>query len=75
MNPLEYLCGICHKNILVNQKAIFCNNCNFYVHMKCNGISASEYKELEKEPDDISWFCKKCTVDMFPFGSLKMMNS
>ena len=37
--------------------------------MKCNGISASEYKELEKEPD-VSWFCKKCTTDMFPFSSL-----
>ena len=47
-----------------------CNNCNFYVHIKCNDISASEYKELENESDDVSWFCNKCTSDMFPFGSL-----
>ena len=70
MNPPKHPCGICHKTILGNQKAIFCNNCKSYVHMKCNGISASEYKELEKEPDDVSWFCKNCTMDMFPFGSL-----
>ena len=70
MNPPKYPCGICHKNILANQKAIFCNNCNFYIHTKCNDISASEFKELENEPDDISWFCKKCTTVMFPFGSL-----
>ena len=63
-------CGICHRNIHSNQKAIFCNNCNFYVHIKCNDISASEYKELENESDDVSWFCNKCTSDMFPFGSL-----
>ena len=63
-------CGICHKNIHANQKAIFCDNCNFYVHTKCNDISASEYKELEKESDDISWFCKKCTMDIFAFGFL-----
>ena len=49
-------------------KGNFCDNCNFYVHTKkCN---ASEYTELENEPDDVSWFCKKCTTDMFPFGSL-----
>ena len=70
MNPPKHPCGICHKNILANQKAIFCDNCNFYVHTKCNDISASEYTELENEPDDVSWFCKNCTTDMFPFGSL-----
>ncbi len=67
-------CGICHKNIHKNQKAIFCENCNFFVHMKCNDMSAAEYKQLENEPDDVPWFCKECTMDMFPFGSLKMMN-
>ena len=68
---VSFPCGICHKNISYNQKAILCNNCNFYVHLKCNGISASEYKELEKEPDDVSWFCKTCTTEMFPFGPLE----
>ena len=70
MNPRKHPCGICHKTIRSNQKALFCINCKFYIHIKCNGISASEYKELEKETDDVSWFCKKCTMDMFPFGSL-----
>ena len=60
MNPPKHPCGICHKNILANHKAIFCDNCNFYVHTKCNDISASEYTELENEPDNVSWFCKKC---------------
>ena len=63
-------CGICHNSIHSNQRAIFCDNCKFYVHMICNDMSVAEYKELEKEPDDVSWFCKKCTMDMFPFGTL-----
>ena len=63
-------CGFCHRGMLANQKEILCDSCNFYIHMKCNDISYSEYKELEKEPDDVSWFCTKCTLDMFPFGSL-----
>ena len=63
-------CGICHKTISNSQKAILCNKCNFYIHIKCNDISAAEYKQLEKEPDDVPWFCKPCIKDLFPFGSL-----
>ena len=62
-------CGICHKNILKGQKAIFCNECCLFVHIKCNGISTSEYRELENEPD-VHWFCKLCIQDVFTFGSL-----
>ena len=50
----KYPCGICHKN--VNEKGIFCNNCNFWHHIKCNGISASEYEALSNESDDIPWY-------------------
>ena len=25
---------------------------------------------MEKEPDDVPWFCKSCIKDLFPFGSL-----
>ena len=63
-------CRICHKTISNSQKAILCNKCNFYIHIKCNDISAAEYKQLEKEPDDVPWFCKPCIKDLFPFGSL-----
>ena len=63
-------CGICHKNVSDHQKSVYCNNCNLWVHIKCNNISISEYHELEKESDDIPWFCLKCTTVMFPFGLL-----
>ena len=26
---------------------------------------------LQKEPDDVPWFCLKCTMVMFPFGQLE----
>ena len=68
----KYPCGICHKN--VNEKGIFCNNCNFWQHIKCNGISASEYEALSNEPDDIPWLCINCTKtyhqSIFPFGAI-----
>ena len=27
-------------------------------------------KKRENEPDSAAWFCKICTMDMFPFGHL-----
>ena len=63
-------CGICHKNIPAHGKSVYCNHCQFWVHIRCNNISNSEYEELQKEPDDVPWFCLKCTAVMFPFGSL-----
>ena len=63
-------CGICHRNIPTNQKAVFCNRSNFYIHLKCSDILPSEYKKHENEPDNAAWFCKICTMDMFPFGHL-----
>ena len=63
-------CGICHKNILLHAKPIYCDHCIFWVHAKFNNISNFEYKDLQKEPDDIPWFRLKCTKIMFPFGQL-----
>ena len=61
---------ICHKNILDHHKAVFCNNCKLWVHIRCNNISNSEYNELQKEADDVPLFCLNCTIIIFPFGQL-----
>ena len=63
-------CGICCKTFSNHCKSVCCNHYNFWVHIKCNNISVSEYVQLQNEPDDVPWFCKKCTMDMFPFGLL-----
>ena len=67
----ENPCGICHKAISDHHKSVFCNHCNFWIHIKCNNISNTEYRDLQKEADDIPWFCLKCTEVMFPFGQLE----
>ena len=63
-------CGICHKKIPAHGKSVYCNHCQFWVRIRCNNISNPAYEELQKEPDDVPWFCLKCTAVMFPFGSL-----
>ena len=66
---LPFLCGICNKN--VSKKAVFCDQCGTWIHIKCNNISSSEYKILVEEPDDKQWLCLKCTIlnnaSIFPF--------
>ena len=71
MKPNKYPCGICNRNVTDGQKSIYCNNCNLWVHIRCNEISVSEYNKLVNECDDIPWFCLSCTKTMFPFGSLE----
>eukprot|EP00794_Sanderia_malayensis_P008404 gene8404-9304_t len=71
MTQPRYPCGICHKNVNSNQAAIYCNECNSYVHIKCNDISPAEYKVYQDESDNVAWFCMKCTEALFPFGSLE----
>ena len=70
---VKYPCGICHENVTKN--AIVCNECNVRHHIKCSGISASEYEAFSNEPDDVPWFCLKCTINhhgsIFPFGSIE----
>ena len=73
-------CGICQKNVNRNQKAILCDNCKHWIHIKCNGTTADEYKKIidnnsllsDEEIDNNVWYCNKCLLvnmaDIFPFG-------
>ena len=68
-------CGICCKNVNVNQKNLLCNKCDSKVHIKCNDISVLEYEKLlNDQSNGVPWFCKNCTIDdralMFPFGTV-----
>ncbi len=68
---LNFLCGICKNSVKHNQKLIFCDQYNNRIHIECNDISISEYKQLQNESDNIHWVCLYCTVlnnsAIFPF--------
>ena len=50
--------------------SVFCDHCNFWVHIRCNNISVKEYKELQKKLENVPWVCLKCTEIISPFGSV-----
>ena len=64
----KYPCGICSKNVTNNHYAVYCDNCNVWVHIKCNNITKYCYRKLEKSKDP--WFCKNCIKDIVPFSEL-----
>ena len=40
---LKYPCNLCSKSVMKNQKAVQCDSCDLWVHIKCNGTSDDEY--------------------------------
>ena len=63
-----YPCLICLKNVNQNQKAMFCNSCNNWIHIKCEGMTEKDYNtqvELnshlnDDEIEEQKWYCIKC---------------
>ena len=63
---MNYPCGICGKSVNCNHKAIQCDLCDFWIHIKCNGLNANDYASLQKSSE--KWFCSKCVYEILPFG-------
>ena len=59
-------CSICKFRVHKNHKAIFCNICHLWTHLKCTPLSLSEYNDLTHFHDD--WYCPSCLSDTFPFN-------
>ena len=64
-------CGLCHGAVAFNHKAIVCDICQKWVHIKCNKLDKNDYKFFQ---DDINqddfFFCINCLADNIPFSKL-----
>ena len=68
-NP-KYPCGICSKNVGKRMKSVQCDLCNFWNHIKCDGIDDKPYEDLKKTDKSELYFCKICKEEIFPFQTL-----
>ena len=68
----KFSCGVCRKNVNINHRAVQCDQCNNWVHIKCNGITPKDYESLKNEDQNRPWTCLTCavlqTAEIFPFG-------
>ena len=64
------LMQIFFKAVANSHNAIQCDDCNIWVHAKCNRINTQRYKFLQKS--SATWYCIKCSEEIYPF--LNMSN-
>ena len=59
-----YVCSVCKKSILYQRKAICCDHCNQWVHIKCTNLTDLDYNLLKSK--DENWYCMLCTPEILP---------
>ena len=65
----KFPCMICAKNVHDKDKAVQCDLCELWIHIKCNNlIIYLDYSYLQN--CDESWYCIDCCSTIFPFISL-----
>ena len=58
-------CLKCNRNVNKNHRAVCCDICNRWVHIKCNFFNPIDYKRLQHDP--LPFFCINCISEMLPF--------
>ena len=61
----HYPCTVCKKVFLNQHKAICCDHCNQWVHIKCNDLNDLDYNLLKSKNE--FWYCILCTSEILPF--------
>ena len=45
----RFPCKICSKSLAENHKAVWCDLCDIWVHIKCNERNAATYNMLKND--------------------------
>ena len=61
------LCSICAKKVHDKDKAVKCDPCEIWIHIKCNNFNYLDYRYHQN--CDEPWYCIKCYSKIFPFNS------
>ena len=68
INHPKFPCRICAKNVHDKDKAVQCDLCELWIHIKCNKLYYLDYRYLQNY--DESWYCIDCCSTIFSFNSL-----
>ena len=63
------LCTICTKKVYNHNKALCCDLCDEWVHIKCNLLDDKVYRYHQKN-QEAPFCCLKCIENSIPFSSL-----
>ncbi|KAK6186770.1 hypothetical protein SNE40_006046 [Patella caerulea] len=62
----KYPCILCGRGIRINSKAISCDCCLQWIHVKCSDFSLKNYNILVKSGSDFEYTCAKCSLQSLP---------
>ena len=66
----KYPCVTCTKAVTARCKAISCDLCEKWTHIRCSGyISNEKYNEIMENDTNFSFNCNTCVASMMPFQS------
>ena len=54
--PVRFPCGTCRRAVAKNHRAVSCDSCQNWFHIKCCNITANQYKDVQSNPIDEDWF-------------------
>lgn len=55
-------CSVCAKSIACNHRALSCDGCEKWCHIKCGNVNPREYKNLQRLIT-FDWTCPRCLQD------------
>ena len=64
---ISFPCSVCQKGVTKASKAILCDNCDKWTHVRCTNISLQRYNECVQTGDDIPFVCEGCSWTSLPF--------
>ena len=67
INHPKFPCKICAKIVHDKDKAVQCDLCELWIHIKCNSLNYLDYRYLQN--CDESWYCIECSNTIFFFNS------
>ena len=56
--PIKHPCKVCKRPVAKNHIALACDNCDFWQHIKCLGVTPNEYEALKQS--HCVWICSTC---------------
>ena len=60
--PTKHLCMGCNGPVASNHRAMGCDQCGNWLHIKCGGITPTDYELFKAGKDPYVWTCPVCVL-------------
>ena len=57
---LKLKCPICRRTVASNHRALICDSCNRWTHIRCGQVTAKRYAQLQ-QLEEFKWHCPECS--------------